>query len=876
MATDLTSVVRLIGQLCQRPALGELPRTSKGHRTRRRGLPMLCLVRGGETSFRSVLRASIERALATAEPFRVPHAVLDLDPGESRPPAEEKDVLLPVTADDVPAVRTMLADLATGLKRGGAKYGRIRFARFGLITWLMEQRRDVSQSPDADRWLRIRLRAYQTERIQGGKALLDEAPLDGRLAVVRWLVTVALVVGLWLRRSGRPLIGGGYRWLVRRQPYLTPRDPGTFLGFAERLTGNEVGRQDPDQVARLLVHAFLEDLRRAFGPRRWPWRWRGPRRMSYLVVFLDGISRYNGGYQLLKLINDVRTETGQFDPLLVITASERVPPYARRASDDSGAGRAADDVYRDWRDRFVDASRAGAPTAWYLPLDVEPSPAPTVTLTIAAPPWWSRRGVPVVLGCLVAAAALFPVVQWRAGHCDEWPYQQVAQTLRSLGGECVGISDGSRAFQPGNTGLSAVERAIGAQNAEAAADHQAQPGRPYAQLVYLGVLSSNAVPTDQLVAQREELEGVAALQRRQLDLSGTTDPIIRVLLANAGTRLRYAQQVSSIIRAMSARDPSIIGVVGFNQSHRPIDTVIKQLNGVGLPMVAATLSADSIPGLSPLYFQVSPLNTREAAVAAAFTPALVPTARRALVLYPDDPADLYATSLAADATRSLRTRGYPTDVRAFDPADPGGAGASTCGYRGLVFYAGRSDAFSGFLNGINQQCRDTAPTILADDDVSHYVADTAQRTRYPSIPFYYVSFAIGSSPCASGNGPSAEVYQTIRRVFPFECRRGTRQDVARDGHALLAYDAAWSLTVAAQHVAGAGIPLSPGTVWQELSHITLDGESGRIAFGSGEQPHVPPDKAVAILRVEHSTVHETPYVCGLLPGNTKPHPDCPH
>src|SRR4051794_5429499 len=96
---------------------------------------------------------------------------------------------------------------------------------------------------------------------------------------------------------------------------------------------------------------------------------------------------------------------------------------------------------------------------------------------MAPPPWWSRRGVPVVLGCLIAAVALYPVVQWMAEHCGAWPYQQLARTLRTANGECVGVSDDSRVFQPDNTGLSAVERAIGAQNAEAAADHQAQPER---------------------------------------------------------------------------------------------------------------------------------------------------------------------------------------------------------------------------------------------------------------------------------------------------------------------------------------------------------------------------------------------------------------
>jgi hypothetical protein len=78
---------KLIGDLRRRTRFRELPRTSTGRRTRRRGLPILCLVRGAESSFRLVLRTSIEQALTTATLSRIPHAVLVLDPAESRPPA---------------------------------------------------------------------------------------------------------------------------------------------------------------------------------------------------------------------------------------------------------------------------------------------------------------------------------------------------------------------------------------------------------------------------------------------------------------------------------------------------------------------------------------------------------------------------------------------------------------------------------------------------------------------------------------------------------------------------------------------------------------------------------------------------------------------
>lgn len=882
MAADQDSVMDLVRQLCQRPRVGELPARKPGQRIWRRGLPMLCLVR--PETIRDEVRGQIKRVLQDATPHRIPHALLELNPGRSYPPSAENDVLLPAKADDVKDVRAMLAALAAQLKRAAnAGEGRIRFGRFGLIDWLMDQHHGTEEGRprDPDQWLRDQLRAYDLQRVSTGTAVLDTVPVTGWVAATARLL-LRFSPRLWsgLRRTGRiPLIGGKYRWFLRKQPYLTPRDPGSFLGFAERLTGDQYRLQDPEALLRLLVHAFLDDLRRAFGHRHWPWRLHGARRMAYIVAVLDGISRDNRGYRLLKLINDVRTETGQFDPLLIISTSQMVPPYAQApdTKDDNPARR-----YAVWRKQFSDQSRAGKPNAWYLPLTVADPVSDRIQLAISRPPWWSSRGIAValaiLLGGLLGGPPLGAVVGWRNGHCGVGP-STASTLLRTEGSECVGVTDGSYLFQPGNADLSMVETTIRQQNAEATRDHQVEPERPYAQLVFLAALSSTTVPPDPLVSEREVLEGVAALQRRQLDNRGAADPIIRILIASAGTDMQHGKPVAQIIGSMAAADPSIVGVVGFDQSRRPVARMIRELNGVGLPMVAATLSADGMPHLSPLYFQVSPQNTREAEVAAAFAPKLLDASgknsRQVRIVYPDDRSDIYALTLARDAVRRFRSAGFATQHTAFEPRNPVGVGETSCGFGGLIFYAGRPDTFPGFLSGINQRCRDAVPTILASDDVSRYVADARERTTYSSIPFYYVSLAVGSPTCGAGASSGEDVYHTIKSLFPFECGLSEQHDPSLDGHALLAYDATWALTVAVQDLSGAGVPLSPGAVWRELSTLRLDGQSGEISFGTGPEPQVPPDKTIAILRVAHGSVHETPYVCGRLPGGMRPYRSCP-
>ncbi|MGH3773943.1 MAG: hypothetical protein ACRDRW_21550 [Pseudonocardiaceae bacterium] len=48
------------------------------------------------------------------------------------------------------------------------------------------------------------------------------------------------------------------------QRYLAPLQSVNFLGFAERLTKGVREPEDSGQIDKLLVHAFLQDLRQAY------------------------------------------------------------------------------------------------------------------------------------------------------------------------------------------------------------------------------------------------------------------------------------------------------------------------------------------------------------------------------------------------------------------------------------------------------------------------------------------------------------------------------------------------------------------------------------------------------------------------------------
>jgi len=899
-------VINLVRRLVRRPRLGEAPFGPRmgRRRARRLGIPMVCLVRESARSFLPTLAAGY---LDAARPGRIPHA-LHRCPDEPQSDLAPGDVVSPPTIGEVPKVRDILFVLSRELVSGrNAKFGRIRFRRFGLVYWLMDQ----SLTPnvkDPDRLLREKLRERDIV------VRPDERILAATTESVSSVVTIpawgrrlmAVIPPLWfsLKVSGRlPVVSSPYRWFLRGQPNLAPQDPGTFVGFAERLTRENYSKEDPEQVMRLLVNSFLEDLRRAYG--RWPWRLAGARRMTYVVVLLDGITRTNGGYRLLELINDVRNETGAFDPLLMVSGSQKVPPYA---VEPGGANpevavwdaRNAEQGYAAWRNQFSRDSRRRAPTAWYLPIRIpDDAGADANTLseearenrrrsyvaarqelaavedfTIDRPPLWSRRWIPGI--AVIALAATLGVVgfDYRQRHCGELPGSSGAAWLTTVGDECIGVSDGSHVFQPTNSHLAAVEQKVHEQNLQAAEQHKASPGRPYVTLVYVSTVTSTDHPPDELVSARERLEGVAVAQARQLALTGPNEPIVRVLIANGGTSMAHGVTMAETIVRMAASDPSIAGVVGLHQSRQPTVDTISAISKAGLPMVAATLSADKLLDSSSLYFQVSPQNVREAAVAAAYTSRKLmkdghDQHRYVRILASADPADYYSANLAHDVAQAFGHSGFTVDPVKFNPQGftPQGKQLSypsattlaerACGYDGMIFFAGRQEDFEELLNGFWSQCRKNPPQIIGDDDVARYVADKTKREKYSEIPYYYLSFAVNQgSKCAYD-----DVYKTLGNLFPQECELD--RDPSLDGSMEMAYDATLAMIKAATHLRqDHDIPVTPGGLWRELSALSLDGESGRIDFGKGSIGRVPVNKSIAVLRVKNGHLSKNISFCG--------------
>ncbi|WP_107069041.1 hypothetical protein [Streptomyces sp. 150FB] len=672
------------------------------------------------------------------------------------------------------------------------------------------------------------------------------------------------------------------------------------MGFADRLTKPHNGEEDREQLRKLMVNAFLEDLRVAY--RRRFWRPRGARRTTYCVAFLRGVGDTDCGYMTLRSIIDVRNETGAFDPLVVVTSGTRGAALAAGMYgewDDQGPARPGPDRYPSWKDDFLHAGRERTRTTWYLPLAVTARTGAEVVpgarrsrdrldrlrpIEAAAPAWWARRWVSVTVVCLMVAALAGTAgwgvgerARWTADHCGLSPAEADAATLLTArGGQCVGVAPNGFAFGTEDPSLKAVLSKIAGLNRAAEAANREHGRRPLITLVHLSALLSSAgrSPVD-LAYSREALQGAAIAQKRQLDKHGETDPVLRIFPANAGTDMRYGKQVVDILERMRKDDPTIVGVTGIDQSRRETVDTIRKLTRVGLPMMGTITSADSLTDVSALYFQVSPQNRREASVAAAYADAhraRLGIEKKIRTVYSADAADSYSGNLNADIGNAFRKKGFEVEQQAYTLPNPAPGsqghpalrvvGERSCDYPGLVFFAGRSEHFEQLLEGVNQACRSHPPVILGGDDVARLVADPGRSGRFPALDYDFLDFTLESASCEG----ESDLYTGMRELFHEECV--LVKDSSLDGHASLAFDAVNLFVKAVGRLqdSAPGLPLSATAVWHGLSGIhgdaALDGESGRIDFGGQVDQQVPLDKLITVQHVEGAARPEQVGLCG--------------
>ncbi|MBV9011200.1 MAG: hypothetical protein JO272_03985 [Pseudonocardiales bacterium] len=701
----------------------------------------------------------LSESLGASRRYVVPHARVKATTGQPRD------------------IRSLLHSICGELAAPRFGGERLRFRHYELIEWLMGLDLVKLSSEDRTKEIVKCLRGHHRGRSEDNAPdikSLDFGPPRYQLLV--WLVLRVLPEALFRAAvSGIVGFGGRYRWFMRQQ-YLAPLQSVNFLGFAERLTEGVREREDPDQINKLLVHAFLQDLRRAYSRRLW--RMEGWRRTAYPVVLIDNATADSAGYRLLQLVNDVRNETGQSDSLLVVCSSDEVPQAPASTSvrrgglePDWGRGRSGDPVYRDpvyraWVEALPGSRRARIDTAWDLPISVLARRSGdsgdsdwTFGPIVPRPPSrLARRSVAVGAAAMLVAAGIAGV-SWQYGDwpsCGHTPVFHGQVSVRSINGECIGYSDGSFRFndasgQKGALGQEAllhIQGTIFQQNQDAYdAWKQGNWARPYVTLVYLGSFTGLQVnPNEEAYSgEREELEGLAVAQKESINEPATTkSPLLRIVIANGGHDMEYANEAADMIGSLAARDPTMVAVIGMDESRDTTAQALVKLNKIRLPVIATTLSADHIGENSQLYLQMGAPNIDQARMIAAYSKQVL-NVRAAQVYWttgetPGFGQDFYVHTLVDDLNAALKESGIGVDniqneyfsgSSSFPPGE--------CDYRGAIIFAGRWEDFSNFLGGF--QCpSDQLLNVIADDSVSRYMVNPALRQDAPpTLPVAYVS-----------------------------------------------------------------------------------------------------------------------------------------
>lgn len=794
-------LLTLLARLLRRPRRGD------------RRLPLLWLVRPAADGATAAL---LRRFAARRAGRRVPHAVLDL---AGRP-----------AGDDVAAV---LRELHRQLSVEAFGAPRLRFRHYPLADWLMHQTLAVDlDAADSGRAALVRrLRDWRGRRAGDDPQVGGDSGLGTAVHLLLWLLWRAVPsVVFRIAVSGRvPLVGRQYRWFMRQQ-YLAPRQSVTFLGFAERLTAGWRDGEHPAQVEKLLLHAFLEDLRLAYRRRFWrPGDWR---RTAYPMLVLDGARPDNVGHTLVRLVDEVRNETGRNDPLLVVAVAADPPPEPAAARPLTQA----EEAYEEWAEALPENRRLRRPGAWLMLLaaddrDVDvPVGGVPPALVAPDPPWWARRFLPAAVAlALVAGLGVWAHGRW-APDCRPWPADRVS--VRLLGAECIGYSDtAGQVFnsEPGQDRLRAVQRRIFAQNRAAEEVwRRSEHRRPYLTLVYLGSLTGNRTRADEesYVSEREELEGMATAQYALLQESAAADDaaLLHIVVANAGRQMRHAGDAVRMLEGLARDDPTVLGVVGMVDSRASTAAALRELNRVGLPVLAPTLSADRMDANSSLYLAMSAPNRDQVTMVEAYARQVLRVREAHVYWTTGEGSSLTKDLYVATLVDGLRER-FGDRITRLEEWRSGRRLTQECGYPGMLFFAGRWSEFDGFMRALKECGANPPRHLVADDSVNRYMANPGLRASAPgNLPVTYVSKAALAT-CAAlrtaqaGRDDARGSFLTWigadGLLDPPRCRAGTGPPVGE--RVSLAYDATMMTVRALESLAARLRHADTGRRWEPRS-----------------------------------------------------------
>ncbi|KAB2342069.1 ABC transporter substrate-binding protein [Actinomadura rudentiformis] len=690
-----------------------------------------------------------------------------------------------------------------------------------------------------------------------------------------------------------------YRWFTAsRQTYLRGNRSSDFLGLALDVFFRD--EPDPgtpldDELERLLVAAFLQDLRHGYRRSIWRANWA---RVRYPVVVIDlfpaGHPSRDQTRRFVERVEELRRHEERFDPLVVVfplasadeaarlAGSIRVP-LAQAATVDLGMVREYEEGNPFWNEYLAEQRRVavlGTRRAFQVDLGAGDGSSTEPIHRGRRRPWVAHPAMPwIAMGAILVASVTVITLQ-TVRYCSP------VSVWHADNGECIGITDGSHIYAKR---LAGVEKRIHRLNKDAVSS-----GKPYVTIVYLGPMTTDpqdrSPQADLMAGVHGELVGLSIAQEKHNEANG--QPRLRILLANSGSRFRYAKQVADHIRKRAGEDPRIVAVIGFGQSRRQTDEAIDVLGKSALPMIGTTntydLTARRKTSFSPYYFRLAPSNWRLARHAAYWSrngqlDGL--QASSADVFYDASRDDRYSQNLARDFADAFK----PGKVRIFaysDPSQVPGKVEEACAAPAqLFYYAGRSDEFRSFINKVANTSCGGPLVVLGGDEVTKYVSDNgAELGRTDTLRLYYTPLAAKEAWDRRwvGGRPLQTFYTEFEPVVDSLVGRTAPANVRPSRtHAAIGYDAARTIINVAERIFGEQARTLP-TAAAILSELTEpdqrafpQGASGLLRFGPRTTGHAVEQKPVVLAKVEKNGATTVLQVCGHLVDSGQQGASCP-
>jgi serine/threonine protein kinase len=445
-------------------------------------------------------------------------------------------------------------------------------------------------------------------------------------------------------------------------------------------------------------------------------------------------------------------------------------------------------------------------------------------------------------------------------------------SVTKIGNEPIGLSDGSFVFDSArtdgsdkekaaqalqgndmNTAIAYLKQAVGEDSSDAEAKIYLEnlrirsSGSPYITLVVGTMISGGKEGRG-----RDDLQGAYVAQNEYNAGSKLPNGVqVRLLVANAGSKLDYVQQVAQQVVQLSQTDKTFVGVMGWPYSDRAYEAV-KILGAAHIPMMSPTASSDALTGVSPYFFRVAPSNKQQGIEGAKYAKDSLHANKVALFR---DKENLYSQSLAQDFAGSFKENGGQIVVEeqytVGKPSNLGDLLRDALQHEpDLIYFSGYASDMSTFLVNLPAG---NLPVLGGDAlyELSGY--NSSARANFNRL--HFTAFAYPDEWEVLGFGGSKPgFFSEYPEAFdPNRSHQGSPYGFTRaDNDVMLSYDATVALLrgVAGPLSSSGKTTITPQNLQQGLREIngenSFQGVSGQIAFDSNGDPV---NKAFVLLSV---------------------------